>query len=118
MSSTNLEHHPIETYRQFWPYYLREHSKTETRAIHYLGTAIASLAVALFAATGNFWYVPLALVGGYGPAWFAHFFVEKNRPATFAYPLWSLISDFRMAFRFLTGALERDLADAGVADRR
>jgi hypothetical protein len=118
MSDVRTGQKQIATYREFWPYYLREHAKPETRAIHYLGTAIASLALALLIATGNLWYGPVALVGGYGPAWIAHFFVEKNRPATFVYPLWSLVSDFRMAFRCLTGALEQDLVDAGIANRR
>jgi hypothetical protein len=118
MSDARLEQKRITTYREFWPYYLREHAKPETRAIHYLGTAIASLALALLIATGDLWYLPAVLVGGYAPAWIAHFFVEKNRPATFTYPLWSLVSDFRMAFHCLTGALEQDLVDAGIANRR
>ena len=66
------------------------------------------------AITGRFWLVPLVLLAGYGPAWAAHFFVEKNRPATFTYPLWSLISDYRMAWIWATGRLGTELAKAGV----
>jgi len=106
---------PIETYADFWPYYLQEHAKPETRAMHYAGTALSTLCIAGAIVTGNLWFVPAALICGYGPAWTSHFFVEHNRPATFTYPLWSLVSDYRMAWRWLTGGLKDDLARAGVA---
>jgi hypothetical protein len=107
----------IATYREFWPYYLREHSKRQTRAIHLFGTGFATaLLIGAFLADKPSLIV-FALIAGYGPAWFAHFFVERNRPATFTYPLWSLISDYRMAFAWLTGGLERELEKAGVAPR-
>jgi hypothetical protein len=104
----------IATYGDFWPYYLQEHSKPATRAIHFAGTALSSLSLVALLATGNLWFVLGALIGGYGPAWTAHFFVEHNRPATFTYPLWSLASDYRMTWRWLGGHLEDDLRRAGV----
>lgn len=107
----------ISSYREFWPYYLREHAQPATRAIHLLGTAIASTCLVALIWTGNLWLLLGALVGGYGPAWFAHFFVEHNKPATFTYPLWSLFSDYRMAFAWLTGRLGRELVKAGVNPR-
>jgi hypothetical protein len=108
---------PIETYRDFWPYYLQEHAKPETRAAHYLGTGLAVASVLALLFTGNGWFGAVALVAGYGPAWFGHFFLEKNRPATFDYPLWSLVSDFRMAWSWLTGGLAVELEKAGVTAR-
>ena len=107
---------PIVSYREFWPFYLREHSKLETRLCHIIGTGAAS--ILLVAALISFSYQLFlgALIAGYGPAWFAHFFVEKNRPATFRHPIWSLVSDYRMASAWLTGSLGRELERAGVPD--
>lgn len=116
MSTQAGDNRRIESYADFWPYYLQEHSKPETRAIHYVGTMLSAACILGAAATGNMWFVAGALVGGYGPAWSAHFFVEHNRPATFSYPLWSLVSDYRMFWRWLTGRLSGDLARAGVAE--
>ncbi|MBI3675859.1 MAG: DUF962 domain-containing protein [Proteobacteria bacterium] len=108
---------PIETYEDFWPYYLQEHAKRETRAVHYAGTAVAILSLTALIATGNSWFILAAVVGGYAFAWFGHFFIEKNKPATFTYPLWSLLSDFRMAGTWLIGRLGPELDKAGVTRR-
>ncbi len=104
----------ISTYRQFWPFYLREHAKPLTRAMHYFGTALAVATLGTAAILANGWLLIGSLVLGYGPAWLAHFFVEGNRPATFRFPLWSLISDFRMVGLWLTGRLSKELEMAGV----
>jgi hypothetical protein len=105
---------PITCYAQFWPYYLQEHARPATRNIHFAGTGAALFFVGAAALTANVWFIVLALVAGYGPAWFAHFAVEKNRPATFTYPLWSLVSDFRMAWFWVTGRLGNELRKAEV----
>jgi hypothetical protein len=104
----------ITSYRDFWPYYLREHARPQTRALHYAGTALTFAALAAGLTLGAWWFAAIPLAG-YGFAWGAHFGVEKNRPATFTYPLWSLGSDYRMFFLWLTGRLGPHLERAGVA---
>lgn len=105
---------PITRFDDFWLHYLREHARPQTRALHYAGTALTFLFLALAVARGGWWWLALP-VAGYGFAWGAHFGVEKNRPATFTYPLWSLASDYRMFFLWLSGRLGPHLRAAGVA---
>ncbi|MBB3034965.1 DUF962 domain-containing protein [Alteriqipengyuania lutimaris] len=106
-----------KTFREFWPFYLREHSRPATRRLHYIGTALV-IALAIVAVVTRTWWLLLALpVAGYFFAWIAHFRVERNRPATFTYPLWSLAADFRMFFMWVSGRLGPELERAGVKDR-
>lgn len=102
------------TYAEFWPFYLQEHAKPTTRYFHYMGTALVIL-IAGFALFTQRWIVLLAMpVAGYLFAWLSHALIERNRPATFTHPLWSLISDFRMFFLWLTGQLNQELRKAGL----
>ena len=102
------------TYSEFWPFYLREHSKPATRAFHYFGTALA-LGIVVYAIAAQQWgLLLLAVISGYLFAWISHGTIEKNKPATFKYPLWSLFSDFRMFYCMVTGQIGHELKKAGV----
>ncbi|WP_151973668.1 DUF962 domain-containing protein [Erythrobacter sp. EC-HK427] len=103
------------TFEQFWPFYLQEHARPLTRALHYVGTSLVFIIAAFALASGNLWWLFAMPLAGYFFAWLAHFTVEKNRPATFTYPGWSLRADFQMYFMWLTGRLGPELRKAGVA---
>ncbi len=98
----------IQTFDEFWLYYLREHSRLGCRALHYLGTSLAMAAV-LAGIFVSPWWLLAAVFVGYGPAWIGHFVIEKNKPATFGYPFWSLISDYKMYGLAIVGRLKPEL---------
>ena len=104
----------ITDYEAFWLFYLREHASPATRALHYFGTFVAIFGIVAAILSGELWLLIAVPFAGYIPAWIAHFLIERNHPATFRYPLWSLLSDFRMAFAWVTGQLDDDLRRAGV----
>ncbi|MEI8060206.1 MAG: DUF962 domain-containing protein [Ferruginibacter sp.] len=102
-------------YKSFWsfyPYYLTEHSDAANRLLHFIGTALLLVILIVAIAIQKWWMLALIPVVGYGFAWVGHFFIEKNRPATFTYPLYSLGSDFVMFWHTLTGQIGKKLEQA------
>lgn len=101
-----------KTFWSFYPYYLTEHSNATCRTLHYIGTSLLFVViVAAIYLNKPFLYIALPIVG-YGFAWLGHFVFEKNKPATFQYPLYSLGSDFVMLYHFLTGQIDKKLEEA------
>jgi hypothetical protein len=93
----------FKTFRDFYPFYLGEHRDAACRRLHVIGSALVLIALTTAIATGNPWLLLLMPVIGYGFAWIGHFAFEKNRPATFTYPLWSLMGDWVMFAEVVTG---------------
>ena len=91
------------SFREFYPFYLGEHAHPVSRRLHFVGSCGVLVLLAIAAWQRNGWWLLAALVCGYGFAWVGHFFFEKNRPATFKYPLWSLMGDFRLFFETVSG---------------
>ena len=102
----------IATFREFWPYYVREHSKPITRTLHFIGSTLVLALVVAAIMTGRWWLLLLAPVAGYGFAWVGHFGFEKNRPATFKYPIYSFISDWVMYGKILSGTMRAEVERA------
>jgi hypothetical protein len=104
------------SFEEFWPFYVSQHSKKATRTLHFIGSTLALGAVAAAAVTRR----PALLLGaplaGYGFAWVSHFFVEENKPATFTYPLWSLMGDARMWWMTATGRMDAEADRVAATD--
>jgi len=93
------------TYTEFWDFYVSEHSLPATRLLHFAGTSLGILLLAWFVWSGRWYFFPAFFVVGYAFAWFAHFMIEKNKPASFRFPFWSFISDFKMMWYMVTGRM-------------
>lgn len=106
-NSLKSEEKCYESFAEFYPFYLSEHSHPACRALHYIGSFGVLGIIAYAMITGNYmalWFTPLM---GYGFAWVAHFFIEHNRPATFKYPFYSFIGDWFMLKDFLLGRFRK-----------
>ena len=98
----------FNNYKEFYYFYLTEHSNNVCRNLHYVGNTIVILILIYSIYTNHFivlWSIPLI---GYGFAWIGHFFFEHNKPATFKWPIWSFVSDWLMLFQFITGTLSKE----------
>ena len=100
----------IKSFDEFYPFYLKQHSNKTCRLLHIIGTTIVLALVFTSIYHTNFQLLIFVPITGYGFAWVGHFFFEKNKPATFKYPLWSLKSDFKMYFEILSGKISLDSA--------
>lgn len=94
------------SFREFYPYYLGEHANQTCRRLHFAGTSLVVGVVVAAIAQSNPVWLSLAPVAGYGFAWVGHFFFEKNRPATFKHPVYSLIGDWAMYWDMLRGKIK------------
>ncbi|GAA5219170.1 DUF962 domain-containing protein [Corallincola platygyrae] len=104
-----------KSFSEFYPYYLSEHQDPRCRALHYIGSCLVIVCLAWVIVTASWlWLLVLPLIG-YGFAWIGHLGFEKNRPATFQYPLYSFLGDWRMLFDFLTGRLNKHMK--GISSR-
>jgi hypothetical protein len=108
----------FDTFEDFWPYYVRAHSKKSTRLLHLLGTSAAVTSAATGLVTGRLAYLLAAPVIGYAPAWFAHFVFEGNVPATFGHPLWSLKADFVMMSKMVCGTMDAEVERVMAAHQK
>ncbi|GAM21416.1 hypothetical protein SAMD00019534_045910 [Acytostelium subglobosum LB1] len=95
-----------QSFEQFYPFYLKEHSNRTNKRLHFVGTSLAVLALILITLTGNYRYLYVPFLIGYGFAWVGHFFFQKNKPATFKYPLFSLRGDFKLWSQILSGKIK------------
>jgi len=107
-----MERYP--SFEAFWPFYLSQHRNRTCRNLHFIGTSLGIVWLIACLATGHYAWLPIALVFGYAFAWVGHFFFEKNKPATFTYPKWSFVGDFKMLKLFYTGGLDAELAKHGM----
>ena len=92
----------IRTFADFYPFYLSEHSNRVSRRLHFAGTSIALVLLIAALLTQIWWLIAVAVVQGYAFAWVGHFFFEHNRPATFKYPGFSFVGDWRLWWEILT----------------
>lgn len=103
------------SFSEFWPFYVLEHSKPGTRKLHFIGTTLLFICLVAIPLTRSMWFLLAGIIAAYGCAWIGHFFVEKNRPATFQYPFLSLLGDFKMYAMMLTGKMDREIETYSTA---
>jgi len=84
------------SFKSFYPFYLKQHLNPINRALHFFGLLLLIVLSCLFALRGDFLYIPLSLVPSYMLSWIGHYFFEKNKPATFNHPIYSVRGDVQM----------------------
>ena len=104
------------SFEEFWPFYVSQHRRRRTRVLHFAGTTLGFLFLAPAIMTGRTLFVLWGLVAAYGLAWIGHFFIEKNRPATFRYPLWSFLGDMKMYALMWRGGMTAEAERLGYGE--
>lgn len=99
-------------FKSFYPYYLTEHADKTNRNFHFTGTFLLLIFLLIGILSLKWWLFALIPLTGYGFAWAGHYFIEKNKPATFTYPIYSLAGDFVMFWQILTGQINAKLEEA------
>jgi hypothetical protein len=89
--------------KEFYPFYLSEHQNKTSRILHFIGTTCFFVLILAAIISSTYWLLFFVPIVGYGFAWIGHFFYEKNKPATFQYPFYSLASDFILYFDLILG---------------
>lgn len=102
-SQTTVDPASFQSFAEFYPFYLQEHANSTCRRLHFLGSTVGLVCLAMLIATGEPKYLLYGLLAGYGFAWLGHFAFEKNRPASFRRPLYSFMGDWRMYRDMWTG---------------
>lgn len=97
----------FQSFEEFYPFYLSEHSDPRSRLLHYIGSVIAILLAFSAFTIGPVWLLAGVPFSGYVFAWIGHFLLERNQPATFRHPFWSLMGDYKMLWQAITGTLDR-----------
>ena len=95
-----------QRFKDFYPYYLSEHQNINCRRLHFIGSLLVLTVLLSTFISSNLWLLFALPITGYGFAWVGHFCFEKNKPATFKYPLYSLIGDWMMLIDILRGRIK------------
>ena len=99
----------IKSFEDFWPYYVRAHKNPVTRTVHAIGTSVGAAVAITGLLLGKKSLVPVGAAIGYGCAWYSHFFIEGNKPATFGHPLYSFAGDWVMISKMLRGTMDAEV---------
>ncbi|HEX2910634.1 MAG TPA: DUF962 domain-containing protein [Chloroflexia bacterium] len=105
-----MSNQKYETLAEFWPFYVREHQNPANRWMHFIGTSSLFVWLLVAIIRRNPKLLVMVVVSPYTYAWLGHFLIEKNRPATFKYPLKSLLSDFKMYGKMWQGKMDAEVA--------
>ncbi|KAF5773742.1 putative 2-hydroxy-palmitic acid dioxygenase Mpo1 [Helianthus annuus] len=103
----------FKSMEEFWPFYMKQHSKPATRRWHFAAT-LSSILCLIYAVSFNWWFMFLVPLVGYGMAWYNHFYVEGNITTTFGHPVWFLLCDYKMFGLMLTGQMDREIKRHGM----